>query len=89
MCSRRGVIDHRATTTMSKTSGSESSSGAEDQVLNLSRSGNANAASVGQRQIDDRHGSSSDDEDDDDDDNQSEDLMTARSSYLKAANDSD
>lgn len=72
---------------MSKTSGSESSSGAEDQVLNLSRSGNANAA-VGQRQIDDRHGSSSDDEDDDDD-NQSEDLMTARSSYLKAANDSD
>lgn len=74
----RGAVDHRAA--MSKTSGgSESSSSTEDQVLNLSRSGNG-ATTI--NQMDDRHdvGSSSD---------ESEDLIMTGSTYLKSGNESD
>lgn len=85
LCNHRGVVDHRATA-MSKTvvggGGSESNSSAEDQVLNLSRSGNV---AIGQHQMDEHHGSGSGSSVGSDDD---QDLMTGRS-YLKPGNDSD
>ncbi|KAI9562113.1 hypothetical protein GHT06_013078 [Daphnia sinensis] len=73
--SESGVQDHRVP--MSKASGgSESSASNEDQVLNLSRTGNAAVIS----QTDDSN-SSADDE--------SEDLMMNTSTYLKSGNESD
>lgn len=72
---RSGVQDHRVP--MGKASGgSESSASTEDQVLNLSRTGNGATIS---HQMDDINSSS----------DESEDLMMNGSAYLKSSNDSD
>lgn len=72
---RNGVQDLRVP--MGKaSSGSESSASIEDQVLNLSRTGNAAALS----QTDDSNSS---------DDDECEDLMMSTSVYLKVGNKSD